>query len=365
MIEKSNKRTIPHNRPTVGEEEIKATEEALSNLELTMGTKVKEFEDDFTKFLGTNAVATSSGTSALHLSLQVLGIQERDQVILPTYTCVSVAYPVLYQRATPVLVDVSTDSNINPEEVQNNINEKTKAVIVPHMFGYPADIKPIEKICRENNISLIEDCAQSIGATYGGEMVGTFGDISIFSFYATKMITSIQGGMVCSKNKGLINDIKQLLDCEGDPADDRIKFRYSMSDVNAAVGIAQLKKLNKFITKRREIASIYSEKLGRANLAIPVEEKGRKHVYHRYIVSCNFNPNIIIKKLCDRGIKAAKMHYPPLHRRKLLKDYCNGDFPVTENLVNTSVSLPIYPSLSEKEAVYVGESFKKILVGLG
>ena len=191
---KFQNKIISHNKPTIGAEEIKAAADCIGNLELTMGTKVKEFEKAFTKYVGVNSVATSSGTSALHLALIATGISRNDEVIVPSYTCIAVALPVLYQQARPILADVRDDYNISVEDIKSKITDKTKAVIVPHMFGYPADLKEIKELCEEYNLYLVEDCAQAIGALYNGKKVGTIGDISIFSFYATKMITTIQGG---------------------------------------------------------------------------------------------------------------------------------------------------------------------------
>ncbi|AKB38023.1 Putative aminotransferase, DegT family [Methanosarcina siciliae C2J] len=149
---------ILHNKPTIGDEEIKSVVESMSNLELTVGTKIKEFESDFSRYLGRSSVAVSSGTSALHLALIALGISENDEVILPSYTCVTVPFPILYQKAKPILTDINDDFNISAEDIKTKITDKTKAVIVPHMFGYPADMDEIRELCIENDLYLIEDC---------------------------------------------------------------------------------------------------------------------------------------------------------------------------------------------------------------
>ena len=168
---------IPHNKPTIGSEEIQAVARALQNLELTIGTTVKEFEGAFSKFIGVGFAATSSGTAALHLALIVLGVQKDDEVILPSYTCIAVALPVLYQQGKPILADITDDYNISVEDIRKKITDKTKAVILPHIFGYPADLDEIKELCEKNDIYLIEDCAQASGATYHGkklEVLATF-----------------------------------------------------------------------------------------------------------------------------------------------------------------------------------------------
>ena len=359
-------KTIPHNRPAIGAEEIKAAADALSNLELTMGTKVKEFEEAFSKYIGTTAVATSSGTSALHLALIAIGISKNDEVIVPSYTCIAVALPVLYQQAKPVLADVNDDYNISIEDVKRRITNKTKAVIVPHMFGYPADLREIKELCEGKNIYLIEDCAQSIGATYHDKEVGTFGDISIFSFYATKMMTSIQGGMVCTNNSDWIQIFKDLRyhdQCRSfEDIDPRIKYSYMMSDIGAAIGIIQLKKLNYFLNMRREIASIYREKLNDKMIMHPLESEEKRHVYSRYVIRMPYNPSTIIEKLREYNVTCERMYVPPLHRRTLIRKFNNNArFPKTEEILDSAISLPIYPSLTEEEVLYVADAFNKVM----
>jgi len=365
MNSKFQKNIIPHNKPTIGSEEIEAVADALSNLELTIGTKVREFENMFKEYMGINATATSSGTSALHLALIAIGVSKNAEVIIPSYTCVSVAYPVLYQQAKPILADVSDNYNISLKEIKDKITDKTKAIIVPHMFGYPADIKEIKEICDEKNICLVEDCAQSIGALYNDKKVGTFGDISIFSFYATKMMTTIQGGMVCTNNSNWVQTIEDLRlhdQCRSfeDP-DVRLKYNYRMSDVGAAMGMVQLNKLNNFIKRRREIAQIYRENID-DEVIHPLESSTKRHVYSRYILKTPYPSFAIIEKLREQNIICEIMHMPPLNRRALLKEFnVNAQFPKTDEIIEYTVSLPIYPSLKNEDATYIANTFNKTM----
>lgn len=349
---------IPHNRPTIGKEEIEAVVKALSDLELTTGAKVREFEERFSEYIGLHSVATSSGTSALHLALIAVGVGRGDEVVLPSYTCAAVAYPVLYQQARPVLVDVNYhDYNIDPDEVKDSISDRTRAVIVPHMFGCPADIQEIKEICDEKGVFLIEDCAQSTGALYNGRKVGSFGDISIFSFYATKMITSIQGGMLCTDNREWIETARSLRYHDQEcPLDDvRLKYSYMMSDVGAAVGIEQLKKLDVFIKRRREIASVYRDEI--KGVEHPAEEAHKKHVYSRYVVKTE-KKDEVIRKLKEKNIHCTTMHQPPLHRKTIFNQ--SRGYPVTDRIINTSISLPIYSALKDEEVIYIADTFNKI-----
>lgn len=349
---------IPHNRPTIEKEEIDAAVSALSNLELTTGTKVREFEESFSNFIGIDPIATSSGTSALHLALIAMGIARGDEVILPSYTCAAVAYPVLYQQAEPVLVDADHDFNIGLEEIKNSISGKTKAIIVPHMFGYPADIREIREICDKNDIFLVEDCAQSLGAKYDGKMVGSFGDISVFSFYATKIITSIQGGMLCTNNKEWIENIKDIRYHDQMCAlnDIRMKYSYMMSDINAAIGIEQLKKLDRFIKRRRDIARIYRDEI--FQVEHPVEAAHKKHIYSRYVIKTDLKDKLI-KELEKKNIICRTMHSTPLHKKTQFAIH-DKQFPVTDDIINRSLSLPIYPSIRDEEIQYVSDTFNKI-----
>lgn len=360
---------VPHNKPTIEVEEIKAVVDALSELELTVGTKVEEFERAFSEYIGINAVATASGTSALHLALIALSISKNDEIILPSYTCIAVAFPVLYQHAKPILVDITDDYNISVEDIKKKITNKTKAIIVPHMFGCPADLNGIKELCEERDIYLVEDCAQSIGAIYRGKKVGTFGDISIFSFYATKMMTTIQGGMVCTNNLDwaqIIKDLRYHDQCRlVADVDTRIKYSYMMSDVGAAIGIVQLKKLEYFIKRRRELSSAYREKLDCEMIKHPLETGEKKHVYSRYVVKTPYNPSLIIEKMRAQRIICERMYMPPLHRRTLIRKFNkNEKFPNTEAVLNSAISLPIYPSLSGEKVEYVADVFMRLLEGL-
>jgi len=361
MTQNKKLKVIPHNRPTIGQEEIEGVIDCLLNNELTIGTKVKQFENSFQSFIGIDSVAVSSGTSAIHLALIALGITDKDEIMIPTYTCAAAGFPILYQRAIPVLIDVNKDYNISIHEIKKNISERTKAIIVPHMFGYSADIENIKELCTENNIFLLEDCAQSIGANVNNKLVGTYGDISIFSFYATKMMTSIQGGMICSNNLEYIDLMRDLRyhDQVCSNNDKRIKYSYMMSDINAAIGNEQLSKLKRFINRRREISKIYKDNI--KWVEHPIEEHNKFHVFSRYVIRTLYKEKLIME-LNGNGISTASMHDPPLHKRALFNLNPYKNYPETEKIIQTAVSLPIYPSLTDDEAIFISDTTNKILI---
>jgi len=234
------------------------------------------------------------------------------------------------------------------------------------MFGYPADLDEIKDLCKENDIYLVEDCAQSIGATYHGKKVGTIGDISIFSFYATKMMTTIQGGMVCTNKSDWIQIIKDLRyhdQCRSfEDTDPRLKYSYMMSDIGAAIGLIQLKKLDEFIKRRRAIAFFYREKLDDKMILSPLESKEKKHVYSRYVIRTPYNPIALIAKMREHNVICERMHVPPLHRRTLIRQFnSKGRFPKTEEILDSAISLPMYPTLRDEEVEYVENALSKVI----
>ena len=359
---------ILHNKPTIGQEEITAVVEAMNNLELTKGDRVKLFEDVFSKYLGLDSISTSSGTSALHMALCSIGVSKNDQVIIPSYTCVAVGLPIIYQQAKPVIVDVKDDFNISCDNIRKCINDATKAIIVPHMFGYPADMTDIKELCVDNGIYLVEDCSQSIGAIYNGQKVGTLGDISVFSFYATKMMTSIKGGMVCSSDPDLLETVKDLRyhdqSRSSDDRDMRVKYSYMMSDIEASVGTVQLGKLDSFILRRRRIAEAYKEGLNCPEIEHPSEESCKKHVFSRYVIKTPYNPIKLIEQMGGKNIICERMHAPPLHKRSLFKSFIGStDFSQTNRIVGSAISLPIYPTLDDDHLGYVIDSLNEIMGG--
>jgi len=285
-------------------------------------------------------VVTSSGSAALHLALLALGVGKGDEVIIPAYVCSVLLNAVNYTGAKPVLADVSlSDFNILTQEVRKKITRRTKAIIVPHMFGTPADVDEISKL----GIPIIEDCAQSIGAKLKGQRVGSFGTLSILSLYATKMFTSGEGGAVLSGNKKLLTKIRDLREYDNKKKY-LIRYNYKMTDMQAVLGLNQLKKLPKFIQRRREIADIYNSHFSELDIQLPFVSQDRKVVFYRYVIRVRRNIEQMLMALKRKSIMCKRPVYMPLHR------YLGMDnFPNASHVWNSAISIPLYPSLSEKD----------------
>lgn len=337
------KEIIPHNKPTLGKEEISAIEEVMKNGWIAEGKKVAEFEEEFCKYIGLppfHAVALSNGTSALYLALKVFGVKIGDEVIVPTYVCSAVLNAIYMVGAKPILTDVEKrDFNISYQDIIRKISNKTKSIIVPHTFGVPADITLIKKI----GIPIIEDCAVALGSKIGKKRVGVFGDIAIFSFYASKVITTGYGGMLVSKNQEYVEKARDYreFDCRKKY---KPRFNFQMSDFQAAIGKVQLKKLPLFLEKRKRIANEYYKILPKDKVWPPYDIENKEPNFYRFLIRSN-KPRIIKDSLEKEGIKTII----PIETYELLHRYLNENpayFPVSENISKTTLSLPIYPSLN-------------------
>ena len=247
---------IQHSKPYLDETDINSVINVMQSGYIAEGDLVKKFEKQVSRYIGVNdGIATNSGTSALHLALIALKIQKGDEVIVPSYVCTALLNAIKYVQASPVITDVNVDEgNICVQDIKNKITQKTKAIILPHMFGLAADIHEIQEL----GIPIIEDCAQSIGAEYHDKKVGSFGELSIFSFYATKMICTGEGGMILSNSKELLERIRDLHNYDFKP-DYKVRYNYKLTDLQAALGISQMNHLPHFIKKRQQIAGIYNK----------------------------------------------------------------------------------------------------------
>lgn len=332
---------IPHSRPTLSEEEVEAVAEVIRSGRVAQGEVVEEFEGKVAELVGARGgVATSSGTTALHLALLTLGVGRGDEVLIPSYVCSAVLHAVNSVGATPVLVDVDPYTfNLDPTDLKARLTSRTKAIILPHLFGLPADLDEILAL----GIPVVEDCAQAIGATYRGRPVGSFGQISVFSFYATKMLTTGEGGMLTSNSVQLLNLARDLRDY--DERDDyRVRFNYKMTDFQAAMGLVQLRKLQNFIVRRRQIAQAYNANFRNLSLGLPGDGEDRTHIFYRYVVRVSGGVKRWIARLQEEGVVGRRPVYKPLHHYLGV-----GGFKGTEEAFTTALSIPIYPSLSSEE----------------
>jgi len=334
---------IPHSKPTLGPEEIQAVSNVISSGYVAEGAIVQKFEQSFANYLNIgHAVATNSGTSALHLTLLALDVGPGDEVIIPSYVCCALLNAVNYTGAKPVLADICPDTyNIDAADIKKHLSNRTRAIIVPHLFGLPADLDSLLAL----GIPLIEDCAQAVGSEYAQRPVGSFGVAAIYSFYATKVITTGEGGMVVSNSQDIADRIRDLKTY--DQKDDyKIRFNYKMTDIQAALGLAQLERLDTIIRRRRSIAAKYTRAFKTLDLNLPPQNSG--HIFFRYVLGFNTDCLSFIQALANKGVGCDRPVYLPLHRQ-LKRKGC----PVSEKAWKSSLSIPIYPSLSDGEVTRV------------
>ncbi len=332
---------IPHSRPSITQSDISAVSSVLESGQIAQGPVVGKFEKQFSDFVEKKeAAATSSGTAALHLALLALGVEENEEVIIPSFVCTAVLNAVLYTGANPVVADINPETyNISVDSVKEAITQKTKAVIVPHMFGCPAEIDELSNL----GVPVIEDCAQSVGAQYKGRKIGSFGILSVFSFYATKVFTTGEGGMVVSDSEELISRIKNLR--EYDNKDEyALRFNYKMTDIQAAIGLSQLSRLEELLDRRRVIADLYFKEFRDCGFPLPVWREGREHIYYRFVVQTEEDVSGYLERLQKKNIMCQRPVYIPLH-------ICLGlsGYPFTMEAWKKTVSIPLYPSLREAE----------------
>jgi len=340
---------IPHSRPTLDQTDYENVLHVLKSGNLVQGEQVNRLENTLSALIGVSGgVAVSSGTAALHLALLSLGIQKGDEVILPSFVCSAPLNAIRYTGAEPVIADVDRHTfNIDVHDLKRRITPKTKAVIVPHMFGLPADVDDIKSF----GIPVIEDCAQSLGSSYKGAYTGSIGDLSIFSFYATKMIATGEGGMVLSNNESLTEIIRDFRDYD-EKEHYNVRYNYKMTDIQAALGISQLNKLSFFIEKRKNIADIYDHEYQNCGFETPIVPSEGDHIYYRYVLLLD-QADQFIDKMTQEGVACRKPVFKPLHRYLSLSGY-----DTTDRLWERAVSIPIYPSLTDNEISKIIEAVK-------
>jgi perosamine synthetase len=351
---------VPIAEPCLGEEELQNVAGAIrSGWISSKGKFIPEFEEKFARYCGVKyGVATSSGTTALHLALVTLGIGPGDEVIVPTLTFIATANAVVYNRAKPIFVDSHPDYwCLDPEEIEKAITSGTRAIIPVHLYGHPCDMDTITDIARRHNLYVVEDAAEANGAGYRGKKVGSLGDIACFSFYGNKIITTGEGGMCLTNDEKLAEKMRTLRDHGMNPNrrywHETIGFNYRMTNMQAAVGVAQLEKLDRFIEKKRQIASWYAE--GLKDLAeqrlikLHPEMPWAKCVYWMYSILVEDGFGIgrdeLMQRLFEKGIETRPLFYP-IHIMPPYED--NDAFPVAEEIAAKGVNLPSGVGLTRK-----------------
>jgi UDP-4-amino-4,6-dideoxy-N-acetyl-beta-L-altrosamine transaminase len=375
---------IPFFVPWITDEDKEEVLKILSSRWLTGGPKAKEFEKQFADYVRVkHAVSVSSCTAALHLAMRALNIKHGDEVIVPVFTFASTANAVIFCGAKPVFADIDTRTfNLTTEDILNKVTKKTKAVTVVHYAGQPADMKEIMEIAEDHRLHVIEDCAHSLGAGYQGRKTGGIGTAGCFSFYPTKGITTVEGGMLTTNEEQIAKKAKLLrehgmtrsaLDREKgaewyyDVAD--LGYNYRLTEVQAALGISQLKRVEDGIKKRVELAHYYTTKLSKIKgIITPYEAKNRTHVYHLYVIKVlkekfGLSRDELFTKLSSKGI-GLSVHYTPLHFMTLYKKmgtYHTGSFPNAEEAYKEVLSLPLFPTMTRNQINYVVNSIQDCL----
>jgi len=363
-------------RPDITEKEIEAVCEVLRSPNLSLGPKLAEFEQVFASYIGTKrAVAVNSGTSGLFLCMLALGIAPGDEVITTPFTFIASAASVMMAGARPVFVDIDPASlNIDPAKIEDRITPRTKAILPVEVFGNPAGLDRVCEIAQKHNLAVIEDSCEALGSALNGKKVGTFGTMSVFGFYPNKQITTGEGGMIVTDDDYLA-DMCVSLRNQGRGKDsswlghDRLGYNFRLSDINCALGIVQLSRIDQIKAKRRQVAKWYQEILSDDNrLIIPNEPDG-----------CDINWFVFVVRLADgftleqrdRILQAMKSrniqvgnYFPPVHLQPFMVEqfsYKQGDFPVTEAVSKSTIALPFYNNLTKDQIAIVCSILKEIL----
>lgn len=363
-------------RPDITEKEINAVCDVLRTPNLSLGPKLPEFENAFAKYIGRkHAIAVNSGTSGLFLCISAMTIAPGDEVITTPFTFIASSNTIMMVGATPVFVDIDPISlNIDPTQIESKITKKTRAILPVEVFGNPAGFDKVCKIAQKHSLPVIEDCCEALGSALNGRMVGTFGEMSVFAFYPNKQITTGEGGMILTDDDDLA-DMCVSLRNQGRSktgtwlSHERLGYNFRLSDINCALGIAQLSRIDEIKPKRRQVATWYQEMLADdERLIVPAEQHGCEISWFVFVVrlSDRFNleqRNSILQLMRGEGIQVSN-YFPPVHLQPFMVEqfgYNEGDFPVTESVCKSTIALPFYNNLSKDEVAVVCKSLKSAL----
>jgi perosamine synthetase len=368
---------IPLSAPDIIERDIEAVVRVLRTPVLSLGERLNEFERLTCEYVGvSHAVAVSSGTAGLHLCIRALGIREGDEVIVPSFSFIAVANVVRYERAIPVFVDIDPHTlNLDPQRAEQAITPQTRAILLAHNFGCPAELSELLEIARRHKLFVIEDACEAIGAEYDGRKVGPFGDMGVFAFYPNKQITTGEGGMIVTNNGALANLARSLRNQgRGDSSEwlhhTEIGYNYRISEMNCALGIEQLKRIDEILNQRERVAKEYNSRLGNIpELTLPLLSVPRRKIsWFVYVVRLNaaFNRahrDWIHSELIKRGIGCGK-YFAPIHQQPayLREPSRRTDLTVTENVSERTLALPFFNRLTNDRLEEVCYSLKELIV---
>lgn len=356
--------------PQIGKEEIKAVTEVMKSGMLAQGPKVKEFEEKFAKFIGVKyAIATSSGTTALEIALRAYGISAGDEVITTSFTFIASANSILYTGARPVFVDIEEETfNIDPNLIEKAITKKTKAIMPVHLYGQSCNMTKIMQIAKKHKLVVIEDACQAHGSEWRDKKAGSFGT-GAFSLYPTKNMTTGEGGMITTDSKEIYEKCN-LIRAHGSKIKyyhDILGYNYRMTDIEAAIGIEQLKKLPKFNQLRIKNAKYLNKNLGKiGGIIVPEPVKDAMHVYHQYTIRITdefpLKRDEVLEKLTEAGIGTAVFYPLPINEQKVYKDLgYKANTPIVEKVSKEVLSLPVHPGLKQKDLIYIVKTFQTMV----
>jgi perosamine synthetase len=376
---------IPIAKPYITEVEAQAAYDTILTGWITQGPKVSEFEEKFADYVGSKyAVAVSNCTTGLHLSMIVAGIGDKDEVICPSMSYIATANCIKYVNAIPVFAEIDPKTlSLDINDVKHRITNKTKAILLVHQVGFPADIDAFQKLCQEFNLILIEDAACAIGSSYKGKKIGSHSDLVCFSFHPRKVITTGDGGMITTSNKEYYDRLK-LLRQHGMSVNDRVRhesitvifedhveigYNYRMTDIQASVGIKQLENLDWIINERRKIALFYIEQFKNLDfISLPTENENIFSNFQSFSIylkpECSISRNELMEKMLDAGI-ATRRGVMTIHRELAYKEL-NGIeiLPISEDTSDRSIILPLYVGIAKSELEFISKVFKEFTTGI-
>jgi perosamine synthetase len=341
---------------------------------LGAGPMVTKFEKNFAEFAGVkHAVAVNTGTAALHSAIVAAGVKQGDEVILPSFTFVATAEAVVMAGGKPVFTDIDPETyHLSPDEIEKNVTKNTKAIVPVDLYGLPVDIKPIRKIAAEHDLAVVEDAAQAHGATYTGKPAGVFADAACWSLYASKNMTTGEGGVVTTDSDAMA-EILRLIRTHGEKAKYAslmLGYNYRMSEIQAAIGVVQLEKLSSFVAKRRANAQRLTELLAKTGrLQLPKETKGRQHSWYLYTVRLKDGKESerdkILEELKKKGIGAEAYYVHPVHTMPYYREtFGERKLPETEKAAQQVFSLPVHPGVTEEQVDYIGRALLDLVARL-
>ena len=363
-------------RPDITEREIEAVCDVLRSPNLSLGPKLGEFEQAFVEYIGKKrAIAVNSGTSGLYLCMLALGIGPGDEVITTPFTFIASVTSIMMVGAKPVFVDIDPATlNMDPAKIEQKITEKTKAILPVDVFGSPAGIDEVCQIAQKHNLIVIEDSCEALGSALGSKKAGSFGKMSVFAFYPNKQMTTGEGGMILTDDDELADMCLSLRNqgrgkSGGWLGHDRLGFNYRLSDINCALGIVQLSRIEEFKAKRKQAAAYYQKMLADdKRLIVPTEPANCDMSWFVFVVQLTADYNLtqrnsVLEEMRERGIQVSN-YFPPVHLQPFIAEQLGckeGDLPITESVCSRTIALPFYNNLTEEDAAIVCGELKEVL----